>query len=90
MCHAVPVLASVGGVGWRVRGGGHGVCDELCKEYEKGVGGGAMCGGVRGAGVSLTWLLGGQSVQERVCGGLGVQECDIVWVCVEYGGKCAV
>ena len=50
-----------------------------------------MCEGlVRGAGASLTCLLGGQGVQERVCGGLGVQECVIVWVCVGYGGMCAV
>ena len=50
-----------------------------------------MCEGlVRGAGASLTCLLGGQGVQERVCGGVGVQECVIVWVCVGYGGRCAV
>ena len=78
-----------------MRGEGHGVCDKLnlklCKVYEYGVGGGAMCEGlVRGAGASLTCLLGGQGVQERVCGGLGVQECVNVWVCVGYGGMCAV
>ena len=50
-----------------------------------------MCEGlVRGAGASLACLLGGQGVQERVCGGLGVQECVNVWVCVGYGGMCAV
>ena len=73
-----------------MRGEGHGVCDKLCKVYEYGVGEGALGGGVRGAGVSLTCLFGGQSVQERVCGGLGVQECVIVWVCVWYGSMCAV